>query len=50
VLGRRAIIDVPTALIAVGTLATLVYVKRVPEPLVIVIAGVIGLTLKVLVG
>jgi chromate transporter len=50
VLGRRAIIDVPTALIAVGTLAMLVYVKRVPEPLVIIIAGVIGLTLKLSMG
>jgi chromate transporter len=45
VLGRRAIVDVPTALIGLGTLATLVYVKHVPEPLVIVAAGMIGLIL-----
>ncbi len=50
VLGRRAIIDLPTALIAVGTLAALVYAKRVPEPLVIIIAGAVGLALKVTVG
>ena len=43
VLGRRAIVDVPTAAIALATLATLVYVRRLPEPLVIVIAGVVGL-------
>lgn len=42
VLGRRAIIDVPTAAIALATLAALVYVKRLPEPVVIVLAGVAG--------
>lgn len=42
VLGRRAIIDVPTVLIALGTLALLVKAKKLPEPLVIVAAGVLG--------
>jgi chromate transporter len=42
VLGRRAIIDIPTALIALATFAFLSKVKRVPEPLVILGAGVIG--------
>jgi chromate transporter len=42
VLGRRAIIDIPTALIALTTFALLSRLKRVPEPLVIVGAGVIG--------
>jgi chromate transporter len=46
VLGKRAITDGPTALIAVGTLAALVWTKRVPEPLVIVAAGVVGLLLQ----
>ena len=46
VLSRRAIIDAPTALIALGTLGTLLYVKRVPEPVVILAAGVVGLILK----
>jgi chromate transporter len=50
VLGRRAIIDLPTALIALGTLGALVYVRRVPEPLVIVAAGVIGLVLSTMAG
>ena len=31
VLGRRAIIDWPTALTAAGTLAILLYVKKVPD-------------------
>jgi len=46
VLGRRAIIDLPTAAIGLGTLLTLVYARRIPEPLVIVAAGLIGLTLS----
>jgi chromate transporter len=46
VLGRRAIIDVPTALIGLTTLLILVYVKKIPEPLVILGAGVLGLILR----
>ena len=45
VLGRRAIVDVPTALIALATLAVLSRLRRIPEPLVIVAAGAIGLAL-----
>jgi chromate transporter len=48
VLGRRAIVDVPTTLIALGTLAALVYAKRIPEPVVIVAAGAIGLAIRAL--
>ena len=50
VLGRRAIVDLPTAFIALATLGTLVYVKRVPEPLVIIAAGLIGLGFKDVMG
>jgi chromate transporter len=46
VLGRRAILDVPTALIALATLLVLVRVKRLPEPLVILAAGVLGVVLQ----
>ena len=46
VLGRRAIIDVPTVAIAVGTLGVLILVKKVPEPLVILAAGLIGLAIS----
>lgn len=45
VLGKRAIIDVATALIAVGTLLVLLKMKRLPEPLVILVAGGVGLAL-----
>ena len=45
-LGRRAIVDLPTMLIAAGTLACLVWARRVPEPLVIIGAGALGLVLS----
>jgi chromate transporter len=45
VLGKRAIIDIPTIIIAISTLLVLFKVKKVPEPLVIIAAGVIGLLL-----
>ncbi|TMQ13929.1 MAG: chromate transporter [Deltaproteobacteria bacterium] len=45
VLGRRAITDVPTVAIALGTLLVLLGLKKVPEPLVIIAAGLVGLLL-----
>jgi chromate transporter len=45
VLGRRAIIDLPTTGIAIVTLLVLIRVRRMPEPLVIVAAGVAGVVL-----
>ncbi|MBI1806863.1 MAG: chromate transporter [Ignavibacteria bacterium] len=44
VLGRRAIIDVPTAIIAAVTLAVLIRFK-VPEPIIVLAAGLLGLAL-----
>jgi len=46
VLGRRALIDVPTVVIFAATLLVLVKVRKIPEPLVIVAAGVTGLLLR----
>lgn len=46
VLGRRAITDVPTAAIAVAALLAMTYLKRAPEPVLIVLAGVVGLLLS----
>ena len=43
VLGKRAIVDLPTAAIAMVTCLVLIYVKAIPEPLVIVAAGIVGL-------
>ncbi len=45
VLGKRAIVDVPTVIIAVATLGVLVKGKKIPEPMVIIAAGIAGLVL-----
>ena len=46
VLGRRALVDLPTVLICAVTLAVIVSMKRVPEPALIAASGVVGLLLK----
>jgi len=46
VLGRRAIIDVPTVLICLGTLFILVRAKRISEPVIILASGIIGVVIK----
>jgi chromate transporter len=46
VLARRAIIDIPTILIFAATLASLVWLKRVPEPVVIAIVGIVSIVLR----
>ena len=43
ILGRRTIIDLPTVLIALVTLALLWRRKKIPEPFIVVGAAVIGL-------
>jgi chromate transporter len=46
VLAKRAIVDVPTAIICVITVAILFSLKKAPEPIVIVCAGLVGLAIK----
>jgi len=46
VLGKRAIIDLPTALMAVATWVVLLKVHKLPEPLLILLAGGVGLALR----
>jgi chromate transporter len=46
VLGRRAIFDVPTALVAVATLLLFLRFRKISEPLVILAAGVVGIVLQ----
>jgi chromate transporter len=43
VLGKRALLDVPTVLICLATLGVIVRFKKAPEPLVILAAGAVGL-------
>jgi len=43
---HSVIIDIPSLVIAAATVLSLLYVKKIPEPILILIAAVIGLTLK----
>jgi chromate transporter len=43
VLGRKSIVDAPTAALAVGVAGLLLWTKRVPEPLIVLAAAAIGL-------
>jgi chromate transporter len=45
VLGRRSVIDLPTALIAVAAAAVLWKFRKLPEPVVVVVAAALGLLL-----
>ncbi|GHO63322.1 hypothetical protein KSC_022140 [Ktedonobacter sp. SOSP1-52] len=45
VLGRRTIIDLPTILLALITLGLLWKWKKVPEPVIVLCAGIVGLIL-----
>jgi chromate transporter len=46
VLGRRALIDGKTVVLAVATWLVFTRFKKVPEPLVIVAAGLVGMALR----
>lgn len=46
VIGSRSIVDVPSALIAVVTALALIYIKKLQEPYIILIAAVVGFCLK----
>jgi chromate transporter len=46
VLGRRALVDAGSVAIAVASLAALLAVRRVPEPIVILLAGAAGLLIR----
>jgi chromate transporter len=43
VLGRRSIVDLPTALLMAVTIVLLWRVKRIPEPTIVALAAVVGL-------
>ncbi len=45
ILERRALVDLSTLLIAITTLAALRWAKKIPEPVLILIAGLAGLAL-----
>ncbi|MFD1605365.1 chromate transporter [Flavobacterium artemisiae] len=46
VIAKRSIIDVPTALIAFCAILSLLYIKKIQEPVIIAIAAVAGVMIK----
>ncbi|MEO8068237.1 MAG: chromate transporter [Flavobacteriales bacterium] len=46
VIATRSIVDLPTALIAIGAMLALLYIKKMNEPIIIGIAACMGLLLK----
>jgi chromate transporter len=50
VLARRSLVDTPTMIIGVVTLGILLITKKIPEPLVILAAGIVGVILHGKVG
>jgi chromate transporter len=48
VLGKRTLVDIPSFGIALAVVALLLKFKKVPEPLIIAGAAIIGLTLKLI--
>jgi len=45
ILARRSLVDLPTVLIGLITVAILMLTKKIPEPIVILAAGAVGVVL-----
>jgi chromate transporter len=46
ILARRSIVDLPTIIVGVSVLGVLLYTKKIPEPLLILASGVVGVFLR----
>lgn len=46
VMAKRSIIDLPTALIAIVSIFALLYIKKLQEPYIILIAAILGIIIK----
>lgn len=46
VIAQKSIVDIPSAIIALATVFALLYIRKIPEPLIIAIAAVIGVIIK----
>src|SRR5690242_8689869 len=46
ILARRSLVDTPTVIIGITTLTVLMLTKKIPEPVMILVAGVAGLLLQ----
>ncbi|MGZ8559463.1 MAG: chromate transporter, partial [Chitinophagaceae bacterium] len=50
IIAIRSLVDIQTLLIAMASLAALIYLKKIQEPWIILIAAIAGLLLKLVVG
>ena len=48
VIATRSILDIPTALIAVAVVLSLLYSKKIQEPYLILIAALFGIIIKLI--
>ena len=48
VIGQRSILDIPTALIAIAAVLSLLYIKKIQEPYLILIAALLGIIIKLI--
>jgi chromate transporter len=48
VIATRSITDIPTAMIAIGTIFAFIYSKRIQEPYVIAVAAFLGVLIKII--
>jgi chromate transporter len=46
VIAQKSIVDLPAALIALATVFSLIYIRKIPEPVLIAIAALVGIILK----
>lgn len=46
VIAKRSIIDIPTLLIAFSSIFALIYIKKIQEPYIILIAAILGIIIK----
>lgn len=46
VIGKRSIIDIPTVLIALFSIFALLYIKKIQEPYIILLAAILGIIIK----
>jgi len=48
VLGKRALVDIPSVMIALGVLGILIQFKKIKEPLIILLAAISGIVLRLI--
>lgn len=46
VIAKRSVIDIPTALIAIASISALLYIKKIQEPYIILVAAFVGIIIK----